>query len=426
MSIQKTKLKNGLVVITDKMPEVQTASLGFWIKAGSVCEQDANNGAAHFFEHMAFKGTEKRSALDISLEIERLGGYFNAYTSREVTAYYGKVLSSDAHVLVDVLSDMLQNSTLDQEEMERERTVILQELMQSIDTPDDIIFDYFQEHVFGKHSLARPILGSEETIKAMTPEVLREFITRYYSPSRTVMVASGDVDHDTIVSYIEKSYSIPPNELPLSDSEEPIHQGGTHHYCRKEMKQAQLIWGCRAPKIGAPLADAWMFTNILLSGGMSSRLVYEVREKFGLVYTISTFYSAFKEAGLWGMYAGTSNEEIKKVLRLTIEQVRDLAENGPTDEEMEQARKQIYAQSFMRWESSGSRARSIAEFYLHKGEIFDSAIRVKELCATTKDEVRRVAADILSSLGTCVILSADESGVPVGEDWASWGVKVTG
>ena len=423
MKITQTRLPNKLTVMTNYAPEAHAVSFGFWIGVGSVYENAQNNGAAHFFEHMAFKGTKRRTALDIVLDIEKLGGYINAYTAREVTAYYGKVLTADTPVLVDVLSDMLQNSTLDSKEMDLERTVILQELMQSIDTPDDIIFDYFQKQMFGEHSLGRPILGSQETITQMSPDSLRGFVKEFYGPSHMVAVASGNVDHDQIVECVSANFLLE-SSVASYDCPEPVYQGGAHYYNRAGMKQAQLVWGCAAPCIEGDMADAWMFTNVLLSGGMSSRLVYEVREKQGLVYTISSFYSAFQKTGMWGVYAGTSVEKVKNVLEITIQQLQDIAQNGPTDQEMEQAKKQIYAQSFMRWESSSNRARAIAEYYIHTGQTLDSNKRVQSLCATTKAEVQAVVQKILSSAGTCVVLSSQQEHMPSDKDWALWGVQM--
>ena len=283
MTIEKTVLANGLTVLTDYVPRVETVAFGLWIGAGSICESKHNNGAAHFFEHMAFKGTPKRNARDVSLAIESVGGYLNAYTSREVTAYHAKSLKEDLPLLVDVLSDIVQHPLLDAKEMESERTVILQELMQSLDTPDDVIFDYFQEMGFGDSSLARPILGTEESIKALTPDMLRDFIQTFYGARATVAVASGNISHAEHVRAVERFYKTKEGESPAHDRVSAPYQGGIKPYVQKGLRQAQMVWGYAAPERGSEESYAMRVNNIILSGGMSARLVYEVREQMGLV-----------------------------------------------------------------------------------------------------------------------------------------------
>jgi len=419
--IEKTTLKNGLTVITDYVPWVQSVSFGMWIGAGSICETDTNNGAAHFFEHMAFKGTPTRDARQVSLDIEQVGGYTNAYTSREVTAYYGKVLSSDLGILADVISDMLQNSLLDGQEMERERTVILQELMQSIDTPDDIIFDYFQSAVFQGTSLARPILGTEETIKALTPDMLREFLNTYYGPKNTVVVASGHVKHEDHVRLIGQLYVQSGADVSVEHMACPQY-GGMHQHQRDGLRQAQLIWGYQAPKRGTHESRAMRIANIVLSGGMSSRLMHEVREKLGLVYTINSFYHTFDQTGLWGIYAGTSPQKVREVINKSLEQLYDLAEHGPRAEEMDQARKQIQAQTRMVWESVGSRARLLGEHYTHHREILDLDKELEKLCAITPNHVQEVVQYLIQQKASLSVLS-NGAVMPTDADLKAWRVS---
>ncbi|MCY4414451.1 MAG: pitrilysin family protein [Alphaproteobacteria bacterium] len=422
MTIQKTVLSNKLTILTDTLPTVKSVAAGLWIGAGSVCETENNNGVAHFFEHMAFKGTPTRSALDVSLAIDGVGGYLNAYTSREVTAYHGKTLSQDAPLLLDVLSDIVLHPLLEAEEMEKERTVILQELMQSIDTPDDIVFDYFQEMMFKNQSLARPILGTEESIKRLTPEMLKTFLQRFYGPDRTVIVASGNIDHETHVAAVKQVYDAQGKVDPY-EVEKHTYYGGIRHHVRSEMRQAQVLWGYQAPPRLSPEGDALKMANVILSAGMSSRLVYEVREKAGLVYTISSFYQGYRDTGFWAIYGGTAPEKVEQVLECSLRQVYNLADKGPTAKELEQARKQVAAQTHMAWESVSTRARIIGEYHTHTQCIIDSEEEVNRLSAVTADEIRDVLRAMISTPVTSVVLASERAAMPTDAMLKTWNVS---
>lgn len=419
--ISKTTLENGLTVITDHVPWVETVACGLWIGAGSIYEGAANNGAAHFFEHMAFKGTPKRTAREVSLAIERVGGYLNAYTSREVTAYHAKALKGDAALLVDVLSDIVQHPLLDSREMENERTVILQELMQSIDTPDDIVFDYFQEAVFKGSSYARPILGTEESIKALTPDMLRSFLDQFYVPAQTVCVASGNVTHEEHLSAVQTSYSKPHKEQNIC-KDKPSYRGGIHHHQRDGLRQAQVVWGYEAPARQSEESSAMRINNLILSGGMSARLVYEVREQLGLVYTISSFYHAYQDTGIWGVYAGTSPEKVTKVIEKILQHMHALADEGPSDAELEQARQQVRAHTHMLWESVSTRARVLGEHFTHMRKVIDPQEELEKLCAVTKDQLRSNMQNLLKHTPTGTVL-ADQAVMPTQEQLGQWGAR---
>ena len=419
--IEKTTLENGLTVITDHVPWVETVACGLWIGAGSIYEDAANNGAAHFFEHMAFKGTPKRTAREVSLAIERVGGYLNAYTSREVTAYHAKALKGELGLLVDVLSDIIQHLLLDATEMENERTVILQELMQSIDTPDDIVFDYFQEAVFKGSSYARPILGTEESIKALTPAMLQGFLDRFYGPAHTVAVASGNVSHSDHLAAVKAYYRKSGGERNVSVGK-PTYCGGIDHHQRDGLRQAQVVWGYEAPPRQTPEGFAMRINNLILSGGMSARLVYEVREQLGLVYTINSFYHPYQDAGLWGVYAGTSPEKVTKVIEKTLKHMHALADEGPSDAEMDQVRQQVQAHTHMLWESVSTRARMIGEYFTYRHAVIDPQEELEKLCAVTKDQLRSNMQALLKQRPTCSVL-ADKATMPTDAQLAQWGVR---
>ncbi len=357
MKIKFSTLKNGLRIATDPLSSVETVSLGIWVGAGSRFETKENNGVAHFLEHMAFKGTKKRTALQIAEQVENVGGYLNAYTSRETTAYYAKVLKNDVPLALDILSDILQNSTFDPEEMEREREVIIQEIGQSKDTPDDIIFDHFQEAAYPDQPVGRPILGPASLIKKMQRETLMTFMDNLYTPDNMVLVASGNVDHDEFVKQAEDCLSaIPEKKQPIAAP--AVFKGGEYREDRK-LEQLHTLLGFEGDaSTSADYYTATMYATIL-GGGMSSRLFQEIREKRGLVYTIYSFMNANSDTGLFGIYAGTGEQGSKTLMDVTFAELEKMT-HTVKDEELHRAKAQVKAGLLMGLESTNNRARRIA------------------------------------------------------------------
>jgi predicted Zn-dependent peptidase len=303
MSVGLATLSNGLRIVTDRIDTVATVSLGLWVDVGTRHEPAAINGVAHFLEHMAFKGTKRRSALAIAEEIEAVGGHLNAYTSRESTAYYAKVLKEDVGLALDILADILQHSTFEPSELERERTVILQEIGQANDTPDDIIFDYFQERAFPGQAMGRPVLGSPEIIKKLARKSVVSYLKNHYSASRMVVSAAGNLDHDKFVALAETLLSDLPAERAVGT--EPARYVGGEHRQDRDLEQLHLVLGFPGLKLDDPDYYAAAVLSTAFGGGMSSRLFQEVREKRGLVYAISSFAHSYRDGGLFGIYAGT-------------------------------------------------------------------------------------------------------------------------
>ncbi len=357
MTVQTHRLENGLRIVTEHMPGLASASIGIWVTAGCRNEEVHQNGIAHFLEHMAFKGTETRSALQIAEAIEDVGGYINAYTSREMTAYYARVLSGDVPLALDVIADILVNPVLDAHEIETERGVILQEIGQAHDTPDDIIFDWLQEVSFPGQSMGRPILGPPERVSAFQREDLRSFIGTHYGPGQMILAAAGDVDHDRIVEQAETllgGLAAHPSPSP----EPAVYSGGERRVV-KDLEQAHFALSLENPGYRDPrLYTAQLYSGVM-GGGMSSRLFQEVRERRGLCYTIFAQSAPYADSGALMIYAGTGGDTIGELSKVVADEMRRLPDTL-TDQELSRARAQMKAGMLMGLESPAGRCERLA------------------------------------------------------------------
>ncbi len=365
MTVELTELDNGMIVATDRLEHVQSVALGAWVDVGARNETPDINGISHMLEHMAFKGTRKRTALQISEEIEAVGGQMNAYTSRENTAYYCKVLHEDQALAIDVIADILQNSTLDEKELERERQVILQEIGQANDTPDDIVFDYFQETALPNQALGRSILGSPENVSSLTRDDLFDFMSRRYSAKRMVFSASGNVNHNDVVDMVASKFdSLPTHED--HDMETLRYEGG-QRIENRDLEQAHVIFGLPTVPYGDDsFYDVQVF-NTLLGGGMSSRLFQEIREKRGLVYSVYSFSSHYVDGGLFSIYAGTGPDDLGELMPIMCDELKR-ATVDLTEEEVNRARAQLKAMVVMGMESNSARCETLArQIQVHGG-----------------------------------------------------------
>ena len=393
MTTELATLVNGLRIVTDRIDTVDTASLGLWVDVGTRHEPPAINGAAHFLEHMAFKGTERRSARAIAEEIEAVGGLLNAYTSRESTAYYAKVLKEDVPLALDILADILMNSSFDPAEFERERTVILQEIGQANDTPDDIIFDHFQECAFPDQAMGRPVLGHPDIIRGLSRESVIAYLRDHYGAARMVLAASGNFDHERIVALADKLFSAmsPNGASGQALTSEPARYIGGEHREGRDLEQLHIVLGFP----GLPLSDPDYYAAAVLStafgGGMSSRLFQEVREKRGLVYTIHSFAHSYHDGGLFGIYAGTGEADAVELMPVLCEETMRLAD-GLAPVELARAKSQMKAGLLMSLESTGARCEQMAQHMLIHGTPFDPADLVRRIEAVDDAAIGRVVA----------------------------------
>ncbi len=370
------------------MGHLQSASVGIWVDAGARHESEEMHGIAHLLEHMAFKGTARRGAREIAEEIEAVGGHLNAYTGREHTAYYARVLKADVPLAIDILADILQHSVFDPKELERERQVVIQEIGQAFDTPDDIVFDHLQETAFPGQPIGRPILGTAAGIQAMPRENLARFMATNYHAPRMVLVAAGGVTHEAILALAEEHLA----DLG-GDGGQAMpgarFQGGEF---REDRDLEQVHFTLALPGLTYRHEDfyAYQVTATVLGGGMSSRLFQEVREERGLCYSVFAFASSFVDDGLFGVYAGTGAEEVGELVPVICEEIGKLGRDA-TEVEIARARAQLKAGILMSLESSGARAEQLARQMLIHGRPLPVEELVAKVDAVDAEDVRRVA-----------------------------------
>jgi len=392
--IRITRLDNGLLVASDAMTSVESASVGLWVGVGTRHENAAENGLAHLIEHMVFKGTRRRDAAAIAREIEDVGGHMNAYTSREQTAYYAKVLADDLPVAVDLIADILQDSVFDPDELDRERSVIVQEIGQVADTPDDIIFDQFQEAAYPAQGLGRPVLGRVEVVQSMSRDALIGYIDTNYGPGVSVLAAAGRVDHDALVELAAARFDhLPGRAVAATDA---ARYSGGEVRVERELEQLHVVLGFRGVAYHDPDFHAMQVFSTLYGGGMSSRLFQEIREKRGLAYSVYSFTSSYQDDGTLGVYAGTGADEIDEVMPIIVEQLHDVAANLDPDE-LARARTQLKASLLMSRESTGTRCEQLANHLLIYGRPPVVADIVAKVEAVDEAAIRRVVARLLSA-----------------------------
>lgn len=405
-AVRVTRLNSGLTVVSETMPRVETVSVGAYVGAGTRHEAPEVNGVSHFLEHMAFKGTARRDAAAISREIENVGGHLNAYTAREQTAFYAKVLKEDTGLAVDIIGDILTHSTFVPEEIERERGVILQEIGQANDTPDDIVFDHFQETAYPAQAMGRPVLGTEGTIKAMTREALTGYMRTHYGAGQMVVAAAGAVEHEALLALVRQHFA----DLPSAGvaAAEPSRYGGGEFREDRDLDQVHIVLGFPSVKHGDPMHYPTQLLSTLLGGGMSSRLFQEIREKRGLVYSIYSFASPFRDAGLFQIYAGTGEKEGAELMPVTIEALRAV-QRDVTGEELARAKAQLRASLLMSLESTGSRCEQLARQLQVHGRVIPVEETKAKIAAVTVEQVQQAAAMMFRARPTLAAMGPAEN-----------------
>ncbi len=401
MTAQVTTLPNGLRIVTETMPGVDSTAIGLWIEAGARHETATQNGVAHFLEHMAFKGTARRSALQIAEEIEDVGGYINAYTSREMTAYYARVLRADLALALDVIADIVLNPAFDTREIEVERSVILQEIGQALDTPDDIIFDWLQEAAYPNQPIGRSILGQSADVARYDAGDLRRFVAEHYGPGQMILSAAGAVDHDALVRLAEPLFAhLAPRPRPVAPAAR--FASGERRELRG-LEQAHFALALEAPDYCAPDFYASQLFSAALGGGMSSRLFQRLREDRGLCYTVFAQSGAYCDTGMITVYAGTGADEIDALACLTIDEIKRAAEDME-DAEVARARAQMKAGLLMGLESPAQRAERLAKLLSIWGRVPDLSESVARIDAVDVAAVRAHAGQLLASGGLALAL----------------------
>ncbi|THV23118.1 M16 family metallopeptidase [Peteryoungia ipomoeae] len=415
MSVECTRLPSGLTVVTETMPHLESVALGTWIKSGSRNETENEHGIAHLLEHMAFKGTKRRSARQIAEEIENVGGELNAATSTETTSYYARVLKDDLPLAVDILTDILTDSVFDEEELAREKHVILQEIGAADDMPDDVVFDRFSERAFQNQTIGRSILGTPETVKSFTSDQIRAYLSRNYTTDRMFVVAAGAVDHDTLVRQVEERFA----SLPTQPSSPPVmdvarYTGGEARE-ERDLMDTQVLLGFEGKAYHMRDFYCSQILANILGGGMSSRLFQEVREIRGLCYSVYAFHWGFSDTGIFGIHAATGGENLPELVPVILEELRKASEQID-QQEIERSRAQIRAQLLMGQESPAARAGQIARQMMLYGRTIPNQEMMDRLAGITTDRLTDLAgrlffdtAPTLSAIGPVdQLVSLDE------------------
>jgi predicted Zn-dependent peptidase len=400
--VRVTRLPSGLTVVSDPMAAVETASLGVWVDVGTRHEPADINGVSHLLEHMAFKGTRRRSARDIAEEMDAVGGHLNAYTARDHTAYYAKVLKEDTGLALDIVADILQHSTLDAEELAREQAVVVQEINQANDTPDDIVFDYFQATAYPDQPLGRPVLGTEDLVRGMHREVVMSYMRGHYAAPNMVLAASGRIEHDQLVETAERAFAALPARAEETTSAAATYVGGDWRE-ERDIEQVNLVVGFDGVAHQDPDYYAVSVLSTLLGGGMSSRLFQEVREKRGLVYSIYSFASSYADGGLFGVYAGCGEDEVAELVPVMADEILGITRTVGEDE-VQRARAQLKASILMGLESTSSRCELLARQMAVYGRPVPVGEMVAAVEAITPDDVTRVARRLFASTPTVTAL----------------------
>lgn len=390
--IDITQLANGLTVATERMPEIATATLGVWVGTGSRHEMAHEHGLSHLIEHMAFKGTTRRSARQIAEDIENVGGDINAATSVEYTSYTARVLGENVDVAVDVLGDILIHSTFEAGELAREKGVILQEYAAVEDTPDDLVYDAFMETAYAGQPIGRPILGTPETIKSFDEATIRAFLAREYAPGKMVLAAAGNVDHAQIVAMAERHFGAMPS-VPLGEPEAGTYSGGERRISRR-LEQANIVLGLPGLSFKDPGYYATHLFAHILGGGLTSRLWHEVRENRGLAYSIDSFHWPFSDTGLFGIGAGTAGSDVAELMDVTLATMRQ-ATQDISEIEMTRAKAQMKVALLTALETPGGRIERVARQLLSWGRVVPSDEIVLKVDALTMEQVREAGQRLL-------------------------------
>ncbi|MDG2305983.1 MAG: pitrilysin family protein [Candidatus Binatia bacterium] len=394
-SVRKSTLSNGIRVLTEPIPQFSSATIGIWVENGSRFESPAQNGVSHFLEHMLFKGTERRNAREVAEEIESLGGSLNAFTGREVTCYHAKVLDEHLPIAVDVLSDIFLNSTFLEEEIERERTVILAEISEVEDAPDQYVQVLFDEKYWPGDPLSRPICGTAETVSGMGRDDFVAFVAERYRPDRIVIAAAGGVEHDWLVEQIETRFGHlqgtvdrAPVAMPTPSLQLGVHQ--------KSLEQVQMMLGMPGLSAVDEERYAAFVLNTALGDGMSSRLFQEVREKRGKAYSIYSYLDSFSNAGSFGVYAALGAESVPEVIDVVREELSKLEREGLPADELERSKNQIKGGMLLSLESTAARMRRLAVNEIYFGRNVEPHELATSITAVTGDDVLAMASRLFS------------------------------
>ncbi len=404
----KTTLANGIRVISEAIPSVKSASIGIWINNGSCNETDSTNGISHFIEHMVFKGTERRNYKQIAKSLESVGGYMNAFTTKEHTCYYARVLDEHVELAVDVLSDMVQHSTFPEKEIAKEKTVILEEIKRSEDDPDDVVMEYFDEHLFHGHPFSRPIIGTASNVMGFTRGDLHAYMKKYYVNDNMILAGAGNITHDQLVKLAEKYFT-----KTKSYRQSPASFRGPKRIARRKeytrpIQQAHVCTGTIAFNAHHALRYPALLMNAVLGDGMSSRLFQQIRERHGLAYSVYSFLGLMNDTGSFGVYVGTDKKSVGHALELAYAELHKISTKPVSQVELRRAKAQLKGNMLMSLESTSNRMLRLGSGELYYGEYTTLDSIVRNIDAVTVESVMEVARMLFATEKfTTVILNPD-------------------
>ncbi|SFF60635.1 Predicted Zn-dependent peptidase [Actinacidiphila alni] len=410
-TVRRSVLPGGLRVVTETLPTVRSATFGIWAGVGSRDETPVLGGATHYLEHLLFKGTARRSALDISAAVDAVGGEMNAFTSKEYTCYYARVLDTDLPLAIDVVCDMLTGSLIRQEDVDAERGVVLEEIAMTEDDPGDQVHDLFTTAMLGDTPLGRPVLGTVDTINALTRDQVARFYRKHYDPTRLVVAAAGNVDHNAVVRQVRRAFEDAgalrdPDAVPRAPRSggRTIRAAGRLEVLDRRTEQAHVVLGM--PGLSRNDERRWALSvlNTALGGGMSSRLFQEVREKRGLAYSVYSYTSSFADCGLFGVYAGCQPRRVPEVLKICRDELAQVAEHGLPDEEIARAVGQLSGSTVLGLEDTGALMNRLGKSELCWGEQLSVDDLLARIAAVTPDDVRSVAREVLAQRPSLAVI----------------------
>lgn len=391
---RKSVLPNGIRVITERMPHVRSVAVGVWVETGSRHEPENRGGVSHLIEHLVFKGTASRTAEAIARTMDSVGGQMDAFTTKEHTCFYVQVLDDHLPLAVDLLTDILLHPLFDAEELEREKSVVLQEIKMVEDTPDDLIHDLFSAHIWQDHPLGRPILGTREAVNAYRRDTIFDHFVTHYVPEGIVISAAGNVTHDQAVELFGRGFN-GFGRPPVSRTDGPPVMRAGVDIAHKELEQVHLVLGFPGLRHGAPERYALFLLNDVIGGSMSSRLFQEIRERQGLVYSIHSGVQAFRDTGVLYVYAGTDAANFSKVLKSTLKELRDLKKHGVTAEELGRAKDHLKGSLMLSLESTSSRMNRLAKHEMHFGSFFTLDAMLAAIDGVRHEEVQALISQLL-------------------------------
>ncbi len=406
---QKTVLSNGIKVITEEIPFLKSVSIGIWVTTGSRDEAPSENGISHFIEHLLFKGTERRTAYEIAREIDSVGGTLNAFTGREYTCFYAKVIDKNLPLAIDLLSDIFLHSVMDEKEIEKERMVILQEIKMVEDTPDDYIHELFNQVCWGDHPLGFPIYGTSERVQSFHRDQIVRFFKENYQPNQTIICAAGNLRHQEVVDQIEASFGQIPKSNRTKDRKRAESISRTHIW-KRDLEQVHFCLGTKGLRYNHSRRFASYTLNTILGGGMSSRLFQEIRENRGLAYSVYSYLPAYFDTGLMVVYAGTSEESFQKVIDLILQEFVTLKTKPFKNKELETAKEQLKGNLLLSLESSDSLMTRLAKNEIYFESYLPVEAILKGIDEVKEEEVRELAKEIFNEEFFCLTVMGPVEG----------------